>query len=261
VFAKTDLQPLLNEGASRPDLAASVLQAVVTQTIAGLACGHPIRGHVALLGGPLHFLPSLREAFRKTLENQVQSMTAPDDAQLYVSIGAALIAADGEGDACPLSEIAERFRDAPDLDPDVGACDRCLPTSPRRPNSMHGTRDPTWSSKTYRNSAANCYPRHRRRKHHHQSRPDRPERPHPFHHYGRKQRESGGLRAGDPGDVVQAVAPGREDRPGLRDGLRGALIQAAFGVDDGEIETMAHFRRHGITGRMWTLSSTSAART
>ncbi len=70
VFAKTDLQPLLNEGASRADLAASVLQAVVTQTIAGLACGRPIRGHVVLLGGPLHYLASLRDAFIRTLAAQ-----------------------------------------------------------------------------------------------------------------------------------------------------------------------------------------------
>ena len=57
VFAKSDIQPLINEGASREDLAASIFQAVVNQTISGLACGKPIRGHVAFLGGPLHFLP------------------------------------------------------------------------------------------------------------------------------------------------------------------------------------------------------------
>ena len=56
VFAKSDIQPLINEGASKPDLAASIFQAVVNQTISGLACGKPIRGNVAFLGGPLHFL-------------------------------------------------------------------------------------------------------------------------------------------------------------------------------------------------------------
>ncbi len=56
VFAKTDIQPLINEGATREDLAASIFQAVVNQTISGLACGRPIRGHVAFLGGPLHHL-------------------------------------------------------------------------------------------------------------------------------------------------------------------------------------------------------------
>ena len=63
VFAKSDIQPLINEGASKEDLAASIFQAVVNQTISGLACGKPIRGHVAFLGGPLHFLSELKESF------------------------------------------------------------------------------------------------------------------------------------------------------------------------------------------------------
>ena len=61
VFAKSDIQPLINEGATKEDLSASIFQAVVNQTISGLACGKPIRGHVAFLGGPLHFLSELRE--------------------------------------------------------------------------------------------------------------------------------------------------------------------------------------------------------
>ena len=63
VFAKTDVQPLLNEGARKEDIAASIFQSVVTQTISGLACGRPIRGHVAFLGGPLQYLPELRKRF------------------------------------------------------------------------------------------------------------------------------------------------------------------------------------------------------
>ena len=68
VFAKTDIQPLINEGATKEDLSASIFQAVVNQTISGLACGKPIRGHVAFLGGPLHFLSSLKESFIRTLK-------------------------------------------------------------------------------------------------------------------------------------------------------------------------------------------------
>ena len=68
VFAKTDVQPLLNQGAAKEDIAASVLQAVVIQTISGLACGRPIKGNVAFLGGPLHFLSELRNRFIETLE-------------------------------------------------------------------------------------------------------------------------------------------------------------------------------------------------
>ena len=63
VFAKTDVQPLLNEGARKEDIAASIFQSVVTQTISGLACGRPIRGYVAFLGGPLQYLPELRKRF------------------------------------------------------------------------------------------------------------------------------------------------------------------------------------------------------
>ncbi len=93
VFAKSDLQPLLNQGAAHTDLAASVFQAVATQTIAGLACGHPIRGNVVFLGGPLHFLPQLRAAYERTLAAQVTSFTTPDEAHLFVAMGAALLAA------------------------------------------------------------------------------------------------------------------------------------------------------------------------
>ena len=67
VFAKSDIQPLINDGATKEDLAASIFQAVVNQTISGLACGKPIRGHVAFLGGPLHFLSELKAAFIRTL--------------------------------------------------------------------------------------------------------------------------------------------------------------------------------------------------
>ena len=106
VFAKSDLQPLINQGAAGEDLAASVLQAVVTQTIAGLACGRPIRGNVMFLGGPLHFLSELRGAFERTLADQVDSFTCPGDAQLYVAVGAALMAS---GQPVTLAELSTRL--------------------------------------------------------------------------------------------------------------------------------------------------------
>ena len=101
VFAKSDLQPLLNQGAAHTDLAASVFQAVATQTIAGLAQGHPIRGTVVLLGGPLHFLPNLRVAYERSLAEQVDAFVTPDDAHLYVALGAALLAPDDASRATP----------------------------------------------------------------------------------------------------------------------------------------------------------------
>ncbi len=90
VFAKSDIQPLINEGATREDLSASIFQAVVNQTISGLACGKPIRGNVAFLGGPLHFLPELREAFIRTLHLTDDHVIAPEHSHLFAAIGAAM---------------------------------------------------------------------------------------------------------------------------------------------------------------------------
>lgn len=90
VFAKSDIQPLINEGAAKEDLAASIFQAVVNQTISGLACGKPIRGHVAFLGGPLHFLSELRTAFVRTLKLDDEHTIAPGHSHLFAAIGSAL---------------------------------------------------------------------------------------------------------------------------------------------------------------------------
>lgn len=90
VFAKSDIQPLINEGASKEDLSASIFQAVVNQTISGLACGKPIRGHVAFLGGPLHFLSELRAAFVRTLKLDDEHTIAPHHSHLFAAIGSAL---------------------------------------------------------------------------------------------------------------------------------------------------------------------------
>ena len=90
VFAKTDIQPLINEGATREDLSASIFQAVVNQTISGLACGKPIRGHVAFLGGPLHFLSELKKAFIRTLNLDEEHTIEPENSHLFAAIGSAL---------------------------------------------------------------------------------------------------------------------------------------------------------------------------
>jgi predicted CoA-substrate-specific enzyme activase len=90
VFAKTDIQPLLNEGVRREDIAASIFQSVVTQTISGLACGRPIRGRVAFLGGPLQYLPELEKRFVLTLNLTPEQTIKPPDAHLFVACGAAL---------------------------------------------------------------------------------------------------------------------------------------------------------------------------
>ena len=115
VFAKTDVQPLINEGARREDIAASIYQAVVNQTISGLACGKPIRGHVAFLGGPLHFMDQLRERFIVTLKLKDDEIIVPENSQLFVAAGSAFSAdrtyhCSEEGKESPFPTIAE-FRE------------------------------------------------------------------------------------------------------------------------------------------------------
>ena len=90
VFAKSDIQPLINEGATKEDLSASIFQAVVNQTISGLACGKPIRGHVAFLGGPLHFLSELKQSFIRTLKLDEAHIIDLDNSHLFAAIGSAL---------------------------------------------------------------------------------------------------------------------------------------------------------------------------
>ena len=90
VFAKTDVQPLINEGAAKEDIAVSIFQAVVNQTISGLACGRPIRGNVAFLGGPLNYLSELRKRFIETLHLTDEQIIVPEEAHLLVAKGAAL---------------------------------------------------------------------------------------------------------------------------------------------------------------------------
>ena len=96
VFAKTDIQPLINEGAKKSDIAVSIFQAVVDQTISGLACGKPIRGKVTFLGGPLNFLDSLRERFIKTLNLKEGEYFVPENSEIYVALGAAILSENNE---------------------------------------------------------------------------------------------------------------------------------------------------------------------
>lgn len=115
VFAKTDIQPLINEGARREDIAASIFQAVVSQTISGLACGKPIRGHVAFLGGPLHFLDQLRLRFIETLKLKDDEIIVPEDSQLFVASGCAFGAErkfSGENGQTYSFPTIQQFRDS-----------------------------------------------------------------------------------------------------------------------------------------------------
>ncbi len=116
VFAKTDVQPLLNEGARKEDIAASIFQSVVTQTISGLACGRPIRGHVAFLGGPLQYLPELRKRFYETLELDDEHIVVPDNAHLFVASGCAIAGAASETTRAELlGDVLDRLKSLGDI--------------------------------------------------------------------------------------------------------------------------------------------------
>jgi len=107
VFAKTDIQPLINEGATKPNLSVSIFQAVVNQTISGLACGKPIRGYVAFLGGPLHFLDQLRARFIDTLKLDEEHAIIPNNSHLFAASGAAFHADDSQ--TINLKELSEKL--------------------------------------------------------------------------------------------------------------------------------------------------------
>lgn len=113
VFAKTDIQALINQGASKSDIAISVFQSVVNQTISNLACGRPIRGNVAFLGGPLYFLPMLKERFVKTLELSDDEAISPENSQIFVALGAAISSFDGE--IMPFMELYKRANNAQEV--------------------------------------------------------------------------------------------------------------------------------------------------
>ena len=139
VFAKTDLQPLINDGAAKPDLAASIFTAVATQTIAGLASGRPIHGTVIFLGGPLFFMSELREAFHRALEGKVDEFIVPTDAHLYVAFGSALLA--GEPDqledgvhfeARTYEDILENLEDLKNLPANTPTMPPLFPTEAER---------------------------------------------------------------------------------------------------------------------------------
>lgn len=121
VFAKTDIQPLINEGATREDLSASIFQAVVNQTISGLACGKPIRGHVAFLGGPLHFLSELKAAFIRTLNLDAEHAITLENSHLFAAIGSALNFK--EEHTLTLSSLLERLVNGIKMDFEVARLD------------------------------------------------------------------------------------------------------------------------------------------
>lgn len=121
VFAKSDILPLLNEGCRKEDIAASIMQAVVNQTISGLALGRPIRGKVIFLGGPLHFLISLQRRFVASLKGMTEAVF-PENGHFFVAIGAALHASEISPTTFSPSQFIHRLQNRAQRSPQT-----CLP--------------------------------------------------------------------------------------------------------------------------------------
>lgn len=124
VFAQTDVRPLLNAGASKADIAASVFDAVVRQTLSGLACGRPIRGNVVFLGGPLEHMPYLVHAFRRMLGLSARDGVKPKNAHLFTVTGAALLSDDARRLGCDpvvmnTAELERRVASMGELESDL----------------------------------------------------------------------------------------------------------------------------------------------
>ncbi|HBI91786.1 MAG TPA: 2-hydroxyglutaryl-CoA dehydratase [Terrisporobacter glycolicus] len=114
VFAKTDIQPLINDGAKKSDIAMSIFNAVVVQTVSVLSCGRKIEGKVAFLGGPLYFLSQLRKAFQNVLKLKDEDVIFPQDAQLYIAMGASLLSKNE--DFLVLHDLLDRLDEINNID-------------------------------------------------------------------------------------------------------------------------------------------------
>lgn len=248
VFAKTDLQPLLNQGARHEDLAASIFQSVATQTVAGLANGRPIRGTVLFLGGPLHFMPELRKAYQRILAGATDFITPPNG-QLYVAMGAAMLAgAEQDSALVPLDKLGAILTSADDL---------VAETRRMRPLFLNDAERQEFAQRHARESIEQLAPSEARGdcflgidagsttiKAVLIDANDRIV----FSHYASNQ--------GDPVtaavDIVQqihdALPRDQHGKPVARivracsTGYGEGIVQTALGIDEGVVETMAHFR-------------------
>lgn len=242
VFAKTDIQPLLNEGARREDIAASVFQAVVNQTIGGLAGGRPIRGNVAFLGGPLTFLPELRRRFIETLQLAEEQVLYSQDGHFYVAIGAALESANHAGielgpllaaldgpKAVPVAAAAGRHAPLFAGEAELAAfrarhakakvAER--PLADYRGNAFLGIDAGSTTTKLVLIGEAGEVL---------------------FHFYDKNRGNPLGMAREGLSRLYAALPEGVTVARSAVTGYGEKLIQAAFRVDDGEVETVAHYR-------------------
>ncbi len=240
VFAKSDIQPLINDGAKKSDLAASVFQSVVNQTISGLACGKPIRGNVAFLGGPLHYLSELRRRFTETLNLAPENAICPENANLFVAIGCAL---SDEAEEIDLDELVEKANDLGDNQ--LREVERLAPLfkdekelksfRKRHAKSVIPTSEildhrgacylgidagSTTTKAVVLNSKAEIL----------------------YSHYAGNQGDPLKSAIGILGEVYEKLPSGAFIAKVCTTGYGEHLIKAALGADYGEIETMAHYK-------------------
>ena len=238
VFAKSDVQPLLNQGVPHENIAASVFQAVALQTVAGLAAGRPIRGTVMLLGGPLHFMPELREAFGRVLD-KAENFVSPDNAQLYVAMGAALLA---DGRIIHLDDLLDEMLG---LDTTALTSNRMRPLfanqqerdefDQRHATSVIPTKDITEArDKCYLGVDAGSTTIKAVLIDEDDSIV--------FTHYASNEGDPVTAAVNIVRRIQSELPPGLEINRSCSTGYGEGIVKTALGLDDGEIETMAHFR-------------------
>ena len=222
VFAKSDIQPLINEGATQEDLSASIFQAVVNQTISGLACGKPIRGHVAFLGGPLHFLSELKAAFVRTLKLDEEHTIALEHSHLFAAIGSALNAR--EEISVTLSAMIEKLSCGIRMEFEVARMEPLFASEEEYDPPRKYYREKGGA----RHLSGELLPRHRRRLHHHKDRSRRGGRPASILFLQQQQRQpsedSDPFHSGD----LRSAAGRRKDRPLLFHRLWGSTVEGRF---------------------------------
>lgn len=240
VFAKSDIQPLLNDGAKKSDIAASIFQSVVNQTISGLACGKPIRGKVAFLGGPLHYLSELRSRFIETLALTDENIIFPPDANLFVAIGAALSDTRGEVDVAELKKkiaaldsvvvheverLAPLFRDEEEKQEFIERHKKdvipCADIAAHKGKCYLGIDAGSTTTKAVLiNDKAEIL----------------------YSHYGNNMGDPLKSVMGILQDIYSKMPEGAYIAKSTATGYGEHLIKAALGIDFGEIETMAHYK-------------------
>lgn len=240
VFAKTDIQPLLNEGARHEDIAASIFQAVVNQTVSVLACGHPIRGKVAFLGGPLHFLPALRERFIETLHLTPECAILPKNANLFVAIGASRLSR-----TLPVTSFATLLERMESYDGSLSTeVQRLAPlfASPdeyAQFQTAHDMRAPRRDLATYRGVAFLGIDAGSTTTKAVLMSADREIL---CDYYGSNEGKPLEKTVAILRDIAQKLPAGVTIANACVTGYGEGLIQKALGIDEGEIETIAHYR-------------------